>query len=414
MRVLIADKFQASGIQALKEAGCEVESRPDLTPETIGAAGKEFGADILVVRSTKVPAAVFDEAGSISLVIRAGAGYDTIDVDAASKRGVFVANCPGKNSIAVAELAWGLILACDRLIPRQTQDLREGKWDKKGYSKAQGVYGRTLGVIGVGSIGREVIGRAHAFGMPVVAWSRSLTDAKARELGVERAELPVDVARKADIVSLHVASTADTKHLVSAKFLAEMKDGAALVNTTRGAVVDEAALLKAMDEKHIRAGLDVYENEPGASDTASDLAIARHPLFVGTHHVGASTEQAQEAIADETVRIALAYRDTGNPPNVVNREARSRAKRLLVVRHLNKPGVLAHVVGAIGAARINIEEMENIIYAGGHAACARLRLDEEPSPDILESIRGKTDDVISADLTVLNAPPAVTTIGAAT
>ncbi len=412
MRVLIADKFQASGIKALEDAGCEVSSQPDLAPEAIGKAASEHDADILVVRSTKVPASVFDEATDLSLVIRAGAGYDTIDVEAASKKGVFVANCPGKNSIAVAELAWGLILACDRLIAQQTIDLREGKWDKKGYGKAPGLFGRTLGVIGTGSIGREVIGRAHAFGMPVVAWSRSLTDSVARELGVERAELPIDVARRADIVTLHVSSNPDTKHMVSAKFLSEMKDGAALVNTTRGAVVDEAALLKAMESKKIRAGLDVYENEPGGSDSTSDLAIARHPLFVGTHHVGASTDQAQEAIAAETVRIALAYRDSGNAPNVINREARSRAKRLLVVRHLNKPGVLAHVVGAIGSAHINIEEMENIIYEGGHAACARLRLNEEPSADVLAAIRAKSDDVISADLTVLKAPGAVTTIGA--
>ena len=412
MRVLIADKFQSSGLEALKAAGCEVSSQPDLGPDTIGSAGAEFKPDVLVVRSTKVPASVFDDANSISLVIRAGAGYDTIDVEAASKRGVFVANCPGKNSIAVAELAWGLILACDRRIANQTQDLREKKWDKKGYGKASGLFGRTLGVVGVGSIGREVIGRAHAFGMPVVAWSRSLTDAQARELGVERAELPVDVARKADIVSLHVASTPDTKHLVSEKFLAEMKDGAALINTTRGAVVDEAALLKAMDDKDLRAGLDVFENEPGASDTESSFAIAQHANFVGTHHVGASTDQAQEAIAAETVRIALAYRDSGNAPNVINREARSRAKRLLVVRHLNKPGVLAHVVGAIGTAGINIEEMENIIYAGGHAACARIRLDEEPSTGVLAAVRDGHEDVISADLTDLSAPKNVTTIGA--
>ena len=412
MRVLIADKFQASGVEALNEAGFEVSSEAELSPEAIGGACAAHNADVLVVRSTKVPASVFDEATSLSLVIRAGAGYDTIDVEAASRQGVFVANCPGKNSIAVAELAWGLILACDRRIAQQTMDLRDKKWDKKGYAKAQGLYGRTLGVIGTGSIGREVIGRAHAFGMPVIAWSRSLTDAMARELGVTRAELPVDVARAADIVSLHVASTPDTKHLVSKAFLDEMKEGAALINTTRGSVVDEAALLEAMNGKGLSAGLDVYENEPGASDTSSDLAIAQHARFVGTHHVGASTEQAQEAIASEAVRIAIAYRDTGNAPNVVNREARSRAKRLLVVRHHNRPGVLAHVVGAIGAARINIEEMENIIYEGGHAACARLRLDEEPSPDVLDAIRGRTDDVISAALTVLNAPKNVTTIGA--
>ncbi|MEO1130392.1 MAG: NAD(P)-dependent oxidoreductase, partial [Planctomycetota bacterium] len=286
MQILIADKFEQSGIDTLKGAGCTVVSAPDLTPDDLPDAIAEHDPEVLVVRSTKVPAPVFERAGRLSLIVRAGAGYDTIDVAAASSHGIFVANCPGKNSVAVAELAWGLILACDRRIPDQCAELRDGTWNKKLYGKARGIYGRTLGVIGLGRIGEEVVRRAHAFGMPVVAWSRSLTDARASELGVRRVASPIDVAREADVVSLHVAATPETKHLVDAAFCEALKPGAYLINTTRGSVVDEAALLDAVRTKNVRAGLDVFATEPGSGDSTSDIEIAREPMVFGTHHVG--------------------------------------------------------------------------------------------------------------------------------
>src|SRR5688572_25724922 len=170
--------------------GAQVAYEPDVTPETLPQAVERHDPDVLVVRSTKVKAPVFDAAKRLTLVVRAGAGVDNIDVPAASSRGISVANCPGKNSIAVAELVWGLILATDRRIADQTMELRQGKWNKKEYSKARGLFGRTLGVIGVGQIAKEVITRAQAFGMNVVAWSRSLDDATAERLGVERVSSP--------------------------------------------------------------------------------------------------------------------------------------------------------------------------------------------------------------------------------
>lgn len=399
MKVLIADKFEKSGVEGLTALGCEVVSDPDLGPETLPGAMKEHDPDVLVVRSTKVPAPVFDAARALALVIRAGAGYDTIDVEAASKRAISVANCPGKNSTAVAELAWGLICALDRKIAQQTMDLRDGKWDKKGYGKAEGLKGRTLGVIGTGMIGLEVIKRAHAFEMPVLAWSRSLDDAKAKDLGVTRATSPMDVAKNADVLTLHVAATPDTKGMVNAEFLGAMKKGAFLINTTRGSLVDEAALIKAMDEKGVMAGLDVYENEPGASDTSFDSALAKHPNVVGTHHVGASTNQAQEAIADEAVRIVRVFMATGEIPNVVNRKTGSEAKRLLVVRHENRPGVLAHVIGRISEAKVNIEEMENVIFQGNKGACAKIRLGDALSREVMTAIEDGSAGVLSVELT---------------
>src|ERR687886_34646 len=171
MRVLIADKFEQSGRDGLDAAGCDYSYQPDVKDESLIEAIRLYQPDALVVRSTKVTEPMLD-AGPLKLVVRAGAGYNTIDVAAASRRGIYVSNCPGKNSIAVAELAFALILALDRRIADNVIALRAGQWNKKEFSKARGLYGRTLGLIGTGQIGQEVIRRAHAFGMPVVAWSR--------------------------------------------------------------------------------------------------------------------------------------------------------------------------------------------------------------------------------------------------
>src|SRR5678816_3051605 len=181
MRVLIADKFEQSGRDGLQALGCDTSYQPDLKDDALVDAIKNEAPDVLVVRGTKVTEPML-AAGPIKLVVRAGEGYNTIDVAAASKRGIYVSNCPGKNSIAVAELAFALILALDRRVVDNVVALRRGEWNKKEFSKARGLYGRTLGLIGVGKIGQEMISRARAFGMPVIAWSRSLTPVRAAEL----------------------------------------------------------------------------------------------------------------------------------------------------------------------------------------------------------------------------------------
>jgi len=398
--VLIADKFQTTGIAGLEALGCRVDSQPSLNRETLADAVRELDPDVLIVRSTKVPESVFESAGKLSLVVRAGAGYDNIDVAAASARGVFVANCPGKNAIAVAELAWGLILACDRRIPDQTEDLRRGVWDKKGYGKGRGLYGRTLGVIGLGRIGEAVVTRAAAFGMNVIAWSRSLTPERAKTLGVEYRATPIDVARDADVVSLHVAAKPETTGLVNDEFIDAMKDGAYLINTARGAVVDGDALARGVREKGLRLGLDVYAQQPTPEDKTFADPIIGQPGVYGTHHAGASTDQAQEAIAAETVRIVKGYLDSGDVANCVNRAASSPATCLLTVRHLNRPGVLAHVFQTLSAAGINVEEMENIIYEGANAACARILLGTRPSVTQVGEVR-TNENILSAELSAV-------------
>lgn len=394
MRVLVADKFEESGLQGLRDAGCEVFSQPDAKDDGLTEAIRVSEAEVLVVRSTKVTGPML-EAGRLSLVIRAGAGYNTIDVDTASERGIYVANCPGKNSVAVAELAFALLLALDRRIPENVADLKKGVWNKKEYSRARGLFGSTLGLIGLGGIGREMIPRARAFGMPVVAWSRSLTPERAKDLGVERKDSPRDVAAAADAVSVHLALKPETKGLIGREFFEAMKPGAFFVNTSRAEVVDEAALAKAVSERGVRAGLDVFAAEPtGGSGSFTD-GLFGNPAVIGTHHIGASTDQAQEAIAAETVRIVREYIETGRAPNVVNLARRSPATHLLVVRHFDRVGVLAAVFDEIKAAGINVQETENIVFEGARAAVARIHLNQAPAPETLEAIRRGSGDIIA-------------------
>jgi D-3-phosphoglycerate dehydrogenase len=397
MRVLIADKFEQSGRDGLEAAGCDYSYQPDVKDDSLVEAIKSYAPDALVVRSTKVTEAMLD-AGALKLVVRAGAGYNTIDVAAASRRGIYVSNCPGKNSIAVAELAFALILALDRRIADNVIALRQGQWNKKEFACARGLYGRTLGLVGTGQIGQEMIRRAQAFGMPVVAWSRSLTDERAADLGVERKESPLDVARAADIVSVHVALKPDTRALIDADFFAAMREGAYFINTARGEVVDQNALVAAMRTRGLRAGLDVFAVEPASATGEFTDEIAREANLYGTHHIGASTDQAQEAIAAETVRIIRAFKETGNVPNVVNIAARSAATHLLVVRHRDRPGVLAQVLNAIRAAHINVQEMENIVFEGSEAAVARINLEAPTPAATLDKLRAENADIIDLDL----------------
>jgi D-3-phosphoglycerate dehydrogenase len=402
MKVLVADKFEKVGIDGLKELGCTVLSEPDVKVDALPDLIRQVDPNILIVRSKKVNADALRAGTALTLVIRAGAGIDTIDVSTASELGVFVSNCPGKNSIAVAELVMGLLLAVDRRIPDQVADLRSGKWNKAEYSKARGLFGRTLGIVGLGQIGREIAHRAQAFGMRVTAWSRNLTHEEADRLEVVYAQTPLDVARHADAITINVAATAETRNLINADFLAAMKPGAYLINTARGSVVDEAALARAVRERGIRAGLDVYQNEPGVGTGEFVSALAQTPGVYGTHHVGASTDQAQVAIAHEVIRIVQSFRATGEVPNVVNRLARSSATHVLTIRHRNRPGVLAHVFGVLAGAAINVEEVENIIYHGAQATLARIHLDGQPEAGALARIRDGNPDIISAELSAIN------------
>ncbi len=397
MKILIADKLPAAANKVLEDAGHTVVTRNGIKGDELVEAVRAEGAQVLVVRSTKVPAAVIEAGERLELIVRAGAGYDNIDVASASRRGVFVANCPGKNAAAVAELTIGLLIALDRYIAEGVADSRQGVWNKAKYSKGRGLRGRTLGIVGMGSIGRAVAVRARALDLRVVAWSRSLTDQEAAELGIERAADPAAVAREADIVTLHVAGAPETKGLADRAFFEAMKPGALFINTARSSVVDEAALREALEQKGIRAALDVMEGEPAAKDGAFAHPLAGHPSVYMTHHIGASTEQAQEAVALDAARIINAYADTGTAPNVVNMAKATPATHLLTVRHLDRVGVLAAVLDEVRKANWNVQEMENLIFAGAEAACARIRFDGAPDEAVTARIAA-CPDVLAASV----------------
>jgi D-3-phosphoglycerate dehydrogenase len=397
VRVLIADKFEQSGLDGLKAAGCDIAFKPGVKEEALAAEVANWKPDVLVVRSTKVTESILS-AGSLKLVVRAGAGYNTIDVAAASRRGIYVSNCPGKNSIAVAELAFGLMLALDRRIADNVVAMRAGQWSKSEFSKARGIFGRTLGLIGLGQIGREMIPRARGFGMRVVAWSRSLTPEQAGDLGVGFKSTPVEVAGVADVVSVHLALNQATRGLLGAEFFQALQPGAIFINTARAEVVDQAALTTAIHEKKIRVGLDVYAREPAGGSGEFREPMANEPGVYGTHHIGASTDQAQEAIAAETVRIIRNFKETGKVPNVVNLARTTPATCALVIRHMDRPGVLASVLDTISAERINVQEMENIVFEGAEAAVARINLETEPAAAVIDRIQGSNANILEISL----------------
>jgi D-3-phosphoglycerate dehydrogenase len=395
MRILVADPLPEPSLDALRALGLAVDYQPKLTPETLPAALD--GAHVLVVRSTAVSAAAMAAGTALDLVIRAGAGVDTIDVAAASARSIYVANCPGRSSIAVAELTFALILAIDRRLVENVTDLRAGAWRKAEFAKARGLYGRVLGIAGFGAIGREVAARAHGFGMPVVAWSRSLTPDAARAVDVTRLPSLLELCARCDILSLHLPLTPETRGIVKDELLRQLPVDATLINTARAELCDVRAVRQAVMERGLRVGLDVYHEEPAGGSGAFADPLAGLPRVYGTHHIGASTEQAQQAVGDEVVRIVGSFVVTGTVPNCVNVCHRSPARFQMIVHHRDRVGVLARVLAALERHGINVEEMENTIFDGAVAACCTLRLGTAPPPAALEELR-RVEHVLHLDV----------------
>ncbi|MFC4783911.1 NAD(P)-dependent oxidoreductase [Nocardioides sp. MAHUQ-72] len=387
MRVLFADSVGGTTVDELEARGHTCVVEPGLQAAEL--ADRVGGFDVLVVRSTKVPGEVFETADRLALVIRAGAGTNTIDTEAAAARGVLVANLPGRNAAAVAELTMGLLLAIDRRIVDAAADLRAGRWDKKTYSAARGLLGSTMGIIGLGSIGLEVAQRATAFGIDLRALARpgrsAEVETRAADLRIGLADSLEELLPTCDVVTLHLPSNADTAGLVDEAFLSRMKRGAILLNTSRGDLVDEGALLRALDEHDLRAGLDVYADEPGAGRAEWSSPLARHPRVVGTHHIGASTQQAQDAVAAGVVELVDAFVQ-GEARNCVNLTPSRIGSATLTVRHLDRVGVLAHVLDRLSRARLNVEHMENRVFRGGGAAVATIDVAGPVSEDLLADL----------------------------
>ena len=396
MTVFLADKLPKEATDELKSLGLTIVEDAKASEESLSAGIGD--AQVLIVRSTIVNEKCIKNSPNLSLIIRAGAGVNNIDIDAASNMGIYVANCPGKNSIAVAELTLGLILSLDRFIADNVSDFRSGTWNKGEYSKADGLYGKVLGIVGTGQIGQEVIKRAKAFGMPVVAWSRSLTPEMAEEWEIDYAPDVKTVAAKCDILSVHLALKPQTKGIISKEVLAALKDGSMFINTARAEVVDEEALYNEVKSGRLKAGLDVFTGEPESKDGLVESRFADLKNAYVTHHIGASTNEAQLAVAADAVDIVRGYIREGAVRNWLNRCEHTESPWQLVVRHFDKPGVIANVMTELKEAQINAQELSNVIFEGKKTACCTIQLDAEPSGKVLAGIRDRGDEVISAVL----------------
>ena len=401
MRLLIADKLHPRAIEELRTLPVDVIYEPELTKDSLEQQVR--GVGILVVRSTEVTAPAIEAARELHLIVRAGAEYHTIDVRAASKRGIYVANCPGRNASAVAELVFGLMVSLDRRIPDAVASLRAGKWERAEYGKAQGLHGKTLGIAGLGAVGREVASRARAFGMHVVGWSRTLTPARAADLGVAYAASIDELASKSQVLSLHLPLTEKTRKIVNERVLGLLPERAMLINAAREALVDYVALRKAVDERGLRAACDVFPSEPKTSGTYDAGIFAKSAtggVFYGTPHIAAATDQAQLAIATETVRVIRSFLVEGEVPNVVNVSTGSTSRFQIVIRMLDKVGTFANVLAVLKRHGINVEEVTNTVFEGGAASCAKLRVYSRPTEACLAEIRA-FEEVLNLDTVTL-------------
>lgn len=381
MKVLIADKLPGQYIKKLEDNGLEVIFEPKLGESDLETALENI--DILVVRSTKVNETAIANADTLNLIVRAGAGYNNINLSAANKKGIYVANCPGKNAIAVAELAIGLMISLDRKIPDNVKDFKNSVWNKAKYSKAKGLYGKTIAIVGLGNIGKNVAIRANAMGMNVYGKDITRIEGVAyKDFSEFDKILPI-----ADVISLHLPVTPQTKNLFNDEMFSYVKDGAIFINTSRAEVVDENALIKAVKEKNLKVGLDVFADEPESKTGSVSSPLQELDNVYVTHHIGASTEQAQNAVAEETVRVILDSIRSGVIPHWVNKANVTDAQYQLAVKHYDKPGVLASILDVIRGANINIEELDNVIFEGGVVALCTMKIAEAATDEMLEAIR---------------------------
>ena len=399
MKILFADALPEAYVDLLAQQGDECTVSPELGADDIPDAIE--GYDVLVVRSTKVTAEAIGRSSRLGLIVRSGAGTNTIDCQAAADAGIYVCNVPGTNSIAVAELTLGLLLAVDRHIPAATGDLKNGIWNKKGYSKADGLMGKTFGVIGVGEIGLAVAERARSFGMTVVAERkadrRHDVEARIRSIGIRLVENLDELVAESDIISIHVPGGESTENLIDERLLSLMKPSAILINTSRGEVVDEEALIAAMDDKGIRAGLDVFRHEPDGGTGEFNSVLASHPNVVGTHHIGASTQQAQDATSAGTVDVIEAYR-AGDPQNCVNVVRTRVGSATITIRHFDRVGVLAAALQGLRRGNINVQTMANKVFQGSNAAMAIIDVVGEVNDDLTSEL-ASLDNVIQVQIT---------------
>jgi len=384
LNVLVADKFSEAGMAELKKQGMNLHYDANLNGDSLIEALNEHKPEVLVVRSTKVPAQAVDAASpNLSLVLRAGAGYDTIDWQYCSTRSVYVANCAGMNSHAVAELAMGLMLSVDRRIPDGNALLKQGIWKKGEFAKCRGIKGRNFGIIGFGNIGQLVANRANGFEMNVLVDNMFPEAGLDKEMNFEY--MPRDeLLAESDFLTLHVPSVAATKGMINKDFLNKMKPDAVLLNTSRGAVMNEADILEHLEANpNFWLGTDVFPTEPaGGKAVPFESPLSKHPRVVGTHHIGASTMQSEAAIGDEAVRILKNFAKTGSvdKASCVNMARKGDEQTFKVsIRHLDKEGVLAFCFSTFYKFGWNVCELENVVFDKRQACATNIIFKGEPN-----------------------------------
>ena len=312
-RCLVGDKLSADGLAILSASPFETVIKVGLSPAELAATIVDF--DGIIIRSgCKITAEILARKGRLGAIVRAGVGVDNVDLDAAKKAGVAVMNTPGGSTNAVAELALGMILAMARDLSAADRSMKEGRWDKKAFEGAE-VAGKTLGIAGLGRIGLALARKAQGLGMKTIGFDPITPAEVAAKNGVEKLE-PEAVFTASDYLSLHLPLLPETKHLVNATVLARMKKGVRILNCARGGVIDEKALLAALESGYVAgAGLDVFENEPPTDDDS--LALVRHPRVVATPHIGAATKEAQASVSGEAAEVMRDYLVAGTIRNRV-------------------------------------------------------------------------------------------------
>jgi D-3-phosphoglycerate dehydrogenase len=396
-KVLVADSISQRGIDELSRDGAlETTVKTGLSESDVVDLIPQFSA--LVVRSqTKVTSAILTAGTQLRVVGRAGVGVDNVDVETATRRGIIVLNAPGGNTVSTAEHAFSLLLSVARKIPQADANVRSEHWDKKNFEGVE-LYNKTLGIIGMGRIGSELSRRAIAFGMRVVAYDPYLSATRARSLQVELVDDIDDLLRSADFISLHTPLTAETRHLLDFARLQKTKRGVRIINCARGGLIDEEALAKALQDRHVAgAALDVFETEPLPID--SQLRSA--PNLILTPHLGASTSEAQESVGIEiaqSIRAALlegTIRDAVNMPNL-------DTKTLAIIGpHLRFGEKLGRFLSQIAPKRI---DTLNINYSG--------KVNEVDTTAITRSIlKGFLQIAGGSDVNEVNAPAFAKTLG---
>jgi D-3-phosphoglycerate dehydrogenase len=388
VKILVSDNLSEKGVDILKEAGFQVDVKTGMSPEELKACIGQYHG--IVIRSaTKLTSDVIDAAGNLRVIGRAGSGLDNVDKPAASKKGIVVMNTPGGNTITTAEHTVSLMVSLARNIPQATSSMKEGKWEKKKFKGVE-LYGKTLGVVGLGQIGAQVAKRAQGLEMNVLAYDPFLSDDKASEMGVEKLSIQ-EIFRRADFITFHTPLTDETRNLVNKKSIKSMKDGVRLINCARGGIINEDDLYEALKSGKVAgAALDVFIKEP----TTSDEKLLELDNLICSPHLGASTDEAQINVAVAVAEQIADYLKHGTIRNAVNFPSIPKEE----VPKLSPYIRLAEGLGNFAAQVFGKGLTEVKIEYGGDAA------DLKHEPVTIAAIKGVLDPILQETVNFVNAP----------